>query len=92
MRTLPTRESVIAAQHLDSVSAGSIQFTESTSSWSQACMKLYALSNVEHAVGNAVDHLGSSMLNSITAFFRGLFSRKDDNYKALLIADLGIER
>ncbi len=32
------------------------------------------------------------MLNSIAAFFRGLFSRKGDNYKALLIADLGIER
>jgi len=32
------------------------------------------------------------MLNSIAAFFRGLFTRKDDNFKALLIADLGIER
>jgi hypothetical protein len=32
------------------------------------------------------------MLNSIAAFFRSLFGRKDDNYKALLIADLGIER
>lgn len=32
------------------------------------------------------------MLSSIAAFFRGLFGRKDDNYKALLIADLGIER
>jgi hypothetical protein len=32
------------------------------------------------------------MFRSIAAFFRGLFSRKDDNFKALLIADLGIER
>jgi hypothetical protein len=32
------------------------------------------------------------MLKSIAAFFRGLFVRKDDNFKALLIADLGIER
>jgi hypothetical protein len=32
------------------------------------------------------------MLNAITSFFRGLFVRKDDNFKALLIADLGIER
>lgn len=32
------------------------------------------------------------MMNSIARFFRGLFVRKDDNFKALLIADLGIER
>jgi hypothetical protein len=32
------------------------------------------------------------MMSSIAAFFRSLFGRKDDNYKALLIADLGIER
>jgi hypothetical protein len=32
------------------------------------------------------------MLNAIAAFFRGLFPRRDDNYKTLLIADLGIER
>jgi len=32
------------------------------------------------------------MLNSITAFFQRMFARKHDNYKALLIADLGIER
>jgi hypothetical protein len=32
------------------------------------------------------------MLNAIAAFFRGLFARRDDNYKTLLIADLGIER
>ena len=32
------------------------------------------------------------MFASIAAFFRGLFARKDDNFKALLIADLGIER
>lgn len=35
---------------------------------------------------------GMEMLNAIAAFFRGLFARKDDNFKALLIADLGIER
>lgn len=35
---------------------------------------------------------GMEMLNAIAAFFRGLFVRKDDNFKALLIADLGIER
>jgi len=32
------------------------------------------------------------MLNSIAKFFRGLFGRKADNFKDLLIADLGIER
>jgi hypothetical protein len=32
------------------------------------------------------------MLSSIAAFFRGLFGRKDDDFKALLISDLGIER
>ena len=41
---------------------------------------------------NAIAQGGKLMLNSIAAFFRGLFGRKDDNYKALLIADLGIER
>lgn len=35
---------------------------------------------------------GSPMLNSIANFFRGLFGRKADNFKDLLIADLGIER
>jgi len=32
------------------------------------------------------------MLNSIAAFFRGLFVRREDDFKALLISDLGIER
>ncbi len=32
------------------------------------------------------------MLNCDRRFFGGLFGRKDDNFKALLIADLGIER
>lgn len=32
------------------------------------------------------------MLNAIAAFFTNLFSRGDDDYKALLMADLGIER
>lgn len=32
------------------------------------------------------------MLNAIAAFFRSLFAPKADDYKALLIADLGIER
>lgn len=40
--------------------------------------------------GNAVR--GPKMLNAIAAFFRGLFVRKDDDFKALLISDLGIER
>jgi hypothetical protein len=31
-------------------------------------------------------------LQAIAGFFRRLFARKNDNYKALLIADLGIER
>lgn len=29
---------------------------------------------------------------SIAAFFRGLFARKEDDFKSLLISDLGIER
>ena len=33
-----------------------------------------------------------SMVRSIAAFFRRLFARKSDNFKSLLIADLGIER
>jgi hypothetical protein len=32
------------------------------------------------------------MFKSIASFFRGLFASKDDNFKALLLADLGIER
>jgi len=32
------------------------------------------------------------MFDAIAAFFRGLFARKEDNFKSLLIADLGIER
>ncbi len=32
------------------------------------------------------------MLKSIAQFFRRLFVRNDDNFKSLLIADLGIER
>ncbi len=32
------------------------------------------------------------VLKSIFAFFAGLFARKDDNFKSLLISDLGIER
>jgi hypothetical protein len=32
------------------------------------------------------------MLKSIVQFFRGLFARKEDDFKSLLIADLGIER
>jgi hypothetical protein len=35
---------------------------------------------------------GNQMFSSIAAFFRGLFGRKEDNFKSLLIADLGIER
>jgi|JI9StandDraft_2_1071091.scaffolds.fasta_scaffold172845_2 hypothetical protein len=35
---------------------------------------------------------GLQMLNAISNFFRGLFGRKTDNFKDLLIADLGIER
>lgn len=35
---------------------------------------------------------GARMLNAIANFFRGLFGRKADNFKDLLIADLGIER
>lgn len=35
---------------------------------------------------------GLRMLNAIANFFRGLFGRKADNFKDLLIADLGIER
>jgi len=32
------------------------------------------------------------MLKSIAAFFRALFGRREDDFKSLLIADLGIER
>lgn len=32
------------------------------------------------------------VFSSIAAFFRGLFVRKDDDFKSLLITDLGIER
>lgn len=35
---------------------------------------------------------GLKMLNAIAAFFRSLFAPKEDNFKALLISDLGIER
>jgi hypothetical protein len=32
------------------------------------------------------------MFKSIATFFRGLFVRKDDDFKSLLLADLGIKR
>jgi hypothetical protein len=32
------------------------------------------------------------MFRGIADFFRGLFGRRGDNFKDLLIADLGIER
>lgn len=32
-----------------------------------------------------------AMLSAIVAFFRGLFAPKEDDFKALLISDLGIE-
>lgn len=32
------------------------------------------------------------MLSVIAAFFRALFARRDDDFKALLMSDLGIER
>ena len=34
----------------------------------------------------------AGLFNSIAAFFQGLFTRKRDDFKDLLIADLGIER
>ena len=56
-------------------------------------MKRMVVSNVEHAKETQESPRGAPpMMNSIAAFFRGLFGRKDDNYKALLLADLGIER
>lgn len=45
---------------------------------------------VESVRGNVLQ--GLQMLNAISNFFRGLFGRKADNFKDLLIADLGIER
>jgi hypothetical protein len=36
--------------------------------------------------------MGPMMFSAIAAFFRGMFVRKGDDYKSLLIADLGIER
>jgi hypothetical protein len=35
---------------------------------------------------------GDVMFSAIAAFFRGLFSPKEDDFKSLLISDLGIER
>jgi hypothetical protein len=32
------------------------------------------------------------MLSAIAAFFRSLFGRRDDDFKALLMSDLGIKR
>jgi hypothetical protein len=32
------------------------------------------------------------MLKVIAAFFRSLFARREDDFKALLMSDLGIER
>ena len=34
----------------------------------------------------------TSAFRAVAALFHRLFARKDDNFKALLIADLGIER
>ena len=85
-------ENVLTAQHSDSVSVRGIYFAESNSSWIQACMKRMVVSNVEHAEETQRPGGQGAMLNSIASFFRSLFGRKDDNYKALLIADLGIER
>lgn len=38
--------------------------------------------------GNAV----AMLLSSIASWFGSLFGRKNDDYKSMLIADLGIER
>ncbi len=32
------------------------------------------------------------MFEALASFFRSLFARKDDDFKALLLSDLGIER
>jgi hypothetical protein len=48
--------------------------------------------NVEDAEETLQGLLMTGLFNSISAFFRGLFGRKGDNFKDLLIADLGIER
>lgn len=43
--------------------------------------------------GHALEETqGTKMLSAIAAFFRALFARKDDDFKALLMSDLGIER
>jgi hypothetical protein len=42
--------------------------------------------------GRRVQGLTMTILNSIAALFQRLFARKSDDFKDLLIADLGIER
>jgi hypothetical protein len=53
-------------------------------------MERLAFRNVEHVREHVLQ--GEAMLTAIASFFRGLFGRKADNFKDLLIADLGIER
>ncbi len=86
------RESVFGATRSNSVSVRGIYLADSPSSWIQACKDVESSRYAEHALGNAGPEVGPTMFEAIAAFFRGLFVRKDDNYKALLIADLGIER
>ncbi len=43
-------------------------------------------------MGNLRGKTMMSMIHSIAAFFQRLFAPKSDNFKSLLIADLGIER
>ena len=54
-------------------------------------METMAASNAENARGRHREKMMSAF-QFIAAFFGRLFARKSDDFKALLIADLGIER
>lgn len=86
----PERETVLLPSQCDLVSRRAIQSTESGSCWSQTCMTPWPYRSRRTRRGNVPQ--GAIMLNAIANFFRGLFGRKADNFKDLLIADLGIER
>ena len=92
LRAFDAGKNVLCTSHCDYLPTGSIQFTESSSSYVQARRNHWTRSSVVNAQNKDAGGIPMSALHSIAAFFRGLFGRKDDDFKTLLMSDLGIER
>jgi hypothetical protein len=88
-----TGEIVPRQQHTEHLSAASNHSTESSSSSIQVLMEKWTRSLSAKLARGSLGRLETmNVLRLFAAWFGGLFSRREDNFKALLIADLGIER